>query len=279
MLDREELIEQAYFFRVLNERLDQNMPMQELLSSVREEILATTRLPMAVDFLLAELMHAGVMSTAMQRLAHYFTPFQTYVMTEAENERGRFDFRIALQILRCEAEYRAEGASRQGMFLYQFETVSRNRLRYDRGIQAIAGDPIYNEDWRAWLDILSRQIGFVDIGDMIYVRSEYSLVVRRRRGERDPQPEQPLLFGDREGKIAMANRRKDPLLLFAALQRQLGYPAVPRPKPVDDSPNLVPQLARRMERLEHRIKLLEEEQRAGTFDITRFYQGPRPGGE
>jgi hypothetical protein len=276
MLDREELIEQAYFFRVLGERLGDNVPMQELLGSTREEILATTRLPMAIDYLLAELLHSGVMSTAMEKLPHYFTPFQTYVMQEAENDRGRFDFRVALEILRYDAEFRAAGGSPQGIFMYQFETLCRNRLKYEKGLASMMGDPVYDDAWRQWLDYIRRQIGFVDLGDMIFARSEYSLTMRRRRGERDPQPEQPLLFGEREGKIALANRLKDPLLLFAALQRQLGYPAVPRLKPYDETPQLVPQLARRMERLEHRLKLMEEEQQSGAIDITKFYQGPPP---
>ncbi|MFC1759078.1 hypothetical protein ACFL2H_09970, partial [Planctomycetota bacterium] len=65
------------------------------------------------------------------------------------------------------------------------------------------------------------------------------------------------------------------LLLFAALQRQLGYPKVPRPVPADDAPRLLPELVRRMERLETRLKLLEEEQKGG-IDITKFYVGPTP---
>ena len=42
-------------------------------------------------------------------------------------------------------------------------------------------------------------------------------------------PSIPTLFGEKEGKIARANRGRDPLYLFSALQRQLGYPEVPRP--------------------------------------------------
>ena len=38
-------------------------------------------------------------------------------------------------------------------------------------------------------------------------------------------PHEPL-FGEKEGKIAKASRGRDPLYLFAALQRQLGYPEV-----------------------------------------------------
>ena len=50
-LDREEYIEQTYFFRVYRERLEQNVATQDILLGVHEEILSTTRLPMAIDFL------------------------------------------------------------------------------------------------------------------------------------------------------------------------------------------------------------------------------------
>ena len=79
-LGREEYVEQAHFFRALGERLRENVPMQEVLASVREEVLATTKLPMAIDFLLAELRHAGILGSAMARLEHYFTPFQIFVV-------------------------------------------------------------------------------------------------------------------------------------------------------------------------------------------------------
>ena len=90
---------QGFIGSWLSERLLDNVPMQELLLHAKEEILSTTRLPMAIDFLLTELKHTGMMSTAMERLSHYFTRFQTYVMREAEAERGRFDLRIAIAIL------------------------------------------------------------------------------------------------------------------------------------------------------------------------------------
>ena len=141
MLPREEYIEQAYFFRVLRERMQQNNSTQELLGSIREEILATTKLPMALEFLEGELKLTGGFAGAMQRIGHYFTTFQTFVMQEAEKDTGRFDFRIALEVLQREAEYRAAGGSIQGTFLYQFETLCRNRLGYDRGLTAMAGQP------------------------------------------------------------------------------------------------------------------------------------------
>jgi len=278
MLEREEYIEQAHLFRTLSERLAENVPMQELLAHVKEEILSTTRLPMAIDFLLTELRHIGMMSTAMERLPHYFTPFQTYVMREAEAERGRFDLRIAVDMLRHEAEYRSKSPVPQAMFMFQFECLCRNRLKYDPGLASVAGDPIYDESWREWIDELRTRIGMVDFADMIYVRSQYNIVHRTRPGEPPPEPEKPILFSEKEGKIAWANRRKDPLYLFAALQRHLGYPAVPRPKRRDESLNLLPLLNLTVQRLEARVKLLEDEARGG-IDITKFYGragGPLP---
>ncbi|HEY4310640.1 MAG TPA: hypothetical protein VGN12_14415 [Pirellulales bacterium] len=272
MLDREEYIEQAYFFRVLGERAEQSIATQDLLKSVREEILATTKLPMAIDFLASELVLTGVFGPAMARLAHYFTPFQTFVVSAAENDRGKFDFAVALAVLEREALYRAEGATRQGMFLYQFECLCRNRLGYDHGLEAIAADPIFDEPWREWIRTIRRQIGIVDFADLVYVRSEHYVDVQTRRGQ-PVETDRPWLFGVKEGRIALANRLKDPLLLFAALERHLHYPTVPRPKRVDESRLILPTLMRRVERLETRLKLLEEEQKGG-IDLAKFYRRP-----
>ena len=112
-LGREEYVEQAHFFRALAERLEVNVPAQEVLASVREEVLATTKLPIAIDFLLGELRHEGVLGPAMSLLPHYFTPFQAFVVQESENERLRFDLRIGLEILRREATYRAGEPTQQ----------------------------------------------------------------------------------------------------------------------------------------------------------------------
>src|SRR5437868_3880390 len=219
MLEREEYVEQAHLFHALGERMRQNMAVQELLVSVKEEILATTRLPLAMDYLAAELKLVGIFSTAMAKLPHYFTPFQTFVVAEAEDERGKFDLSVALKILEREAHYRAAGATPQGTFLYHFECLCRNRLGYDRGLEAIAGDPIFNTDWRDWILTVRRQVGIIDFADMIYVRSERYLQDRRRQGLSAEEEGKPALFGEREGRIAWTNRRKDPLLLFAALHR------------------------------------------------------------
>lgn len=272
----EEYVEQAHFFATLAERIAVNVPTQEVLAAVREEVLATTKLPLAIDFLLAELRHAGSVATAFTRLSHYFTPFQTFLIGEAENDRRKFDLRVALLVLAHEAEYRAGRyrqvvPSLQGLFFYQFEVLCRNRLGYDRGLEAMAKDPSYTPIWQEWLNTIRRQVGMVDLADLVYVRSEHYNERARRKG--DTEIVEPL-FGDREGRIALANRRKDPLYLFASLQRQLGYPEVPRPQQRDEIENPIPQIARRLEQLEKRITLMEDEQRGG-IDLTRLYVDPR----
>lgn len=273
MLDREEYIEQAHLFRALAERVAGGVAAQEALAAIGEEILATTKLPMAVDYLVGELKLVGTLSTAMARIPHYFTSFQTFVVASAEEEGGRFDMRTALAILEREAAYRAEGATPQGLFLYRFECLSRNRLDYARGLAAVAADPVFDADWREWIGTVARQVGLVDLADLVAVRSpEYWRLEERsalRAGRPPAAPDRAILFGEKEGRIARANRGKDPLFFFAALQRQLGYPAVPRPPrpaPQEDTPAL---LARRLERLETRVRLLEEEGRGG-IDLTRF---------
>ena len=285
MLDREEYIEQAHFFRALGERITQHAPIQDLLAGLRDETLSTTKLPLAIDYMLSELRHLGVMAAAMTRLNHYFSPFQTYLVAEAEEDSGRFDMRLAFEVLHREAKYRAENATPQGMFLYQFETICRNRLRYDPGLAAVAWDPILDDDWKQWVLTLRRQIGLVDFAEMVYVRSQYyrlrhARLVDAGRGRigndgypRKHVPDRAVLFGENEGKIAWANRRKDPLYLFSALQRQLGYPQVPRPQTPDDAAVALPGVLRRVERLETRLKLVEEE-RSDSFDLTKFYQRP-----
>src|SRR4029078_8999850 len=128
---------------------------------------------------------------------------------------------------------------------------------------------------------------------VVYVHSEYYWQrAEKKSGQGNPrladesEPERAglsvspegavVLFGEREGRIALANRKKDPLFLFSSLHRQLGYPEVPRMKPADKEQALLPHLARRLEQLESRLKLIEDEQRGG-LDITQFYERPSGG--
>lgn len=270
MLERDEYVEQEYFFRVLVERLKENVPVQEVFRLTQEEILSTTNLPMAINYMLGELKHSGCFAPAMQKLGHYFTEFQAYVVEAAESETGRFDMRVALNILQHLAEFMAKDPQPQAIFMYQFEVLCRNRLGYDRGLGTMSNDPVYSQEWSEWIKDVRRQIGIVGLGELIYVRSEHYLRQREQQSSRELEPEKPILFGEKEGKIALANRRKDPLLLFASLQRHLGYPTAPRLEKADRTMETIPMMVRRMERLEQRIKLLEEEQQGG-IDITKFY--------
>ncbi len=77
---REEYVEQAHFFRSLAERLEVNVPAQEVLASVREEVLATTKLPLAIDFCWASCDTKAFSARAMKLLPHYFTPFQAFIV-------------------------------------------------------------------------------------------------------------------------------------------------------------------------------------------------------
>jgi hypothetical protein len=266
LLEREEYIEQVYFFRVMRERLAEGLATQDVLDRVHQEILSTTRLPYAIQFLAAELKHSGLLSSGFARLPHYFTPFQAFVIRGTEEVGQRFNVDAGLLILQRDAEYRAGGPSAAGLFVYQFEVICRNRLGYDQGIRSMAQDPCYDTDWKAFLDMTWRQVGLVDFAELIYLRSSLYLT-NRRREEPEYEPPLPPLFGEKEGKIARANIGRDPLYLFAALQRQLGYPEVPRARPRDDLAARLETLQARYRELESRFKLLEGEVR-GQLDLS-----------
>jgi hypothetical protein len=268
ILDREEYIEQAYFFRVLRERLSEGQATQSILASLDQEILSTTRLPLAIQFLATELKHSGLLSSGMARLRHYFTPYQAFIVAASEDETRRFSTDLALLVLEREAEYRAGRVSPAGLFIYQFEVLCRNRLGYAAGLQAMQQDPYYDADWRAFMDMASRQIGLIESADLIYARSVF-YVQEQRRHDPTYEPPVPPLFGEKEGKIARANLGRDPLYLFAALQRQLGYPEVPRNKPREDIGPKVEALQLKIRDLEMRLKLLEAEVR-GTLDLNKL---------
>jgi len=269
-LEREEYVEQAHLFKLLHEKAGGEFPIQDLLEQLRHEVLATTKLPMAMEFLLTEVKHSGLLAPAMRRLSHYFTPFQTYLIEQSELDTGRFMMNIALNVMESEARYRIDGATPAGLFFYQFEVLCRNRLSYDYGLTAISGDPLYDKQWASWILGLRAQIGLVDLADLIFLVSEHYRT-RLVAAKQPVEGKGPFLFGEKEGRIALANRRKDPLYLFSALQRHLNYPTVPKPKPVDETEEMLPRMARRIERLETRIQLMEEERRA-SLDITKFYE-------
>jgi hypothetical protein len=268
ILDREEYIEQAYLFRVMRERLSEGLSTQDVLEHVGQEILSTTRLPYAVQFLTAEVKHTGLLSSGFARLSHYFAPYQAFIVRGTEEAGQRFSMETALLVLQREAEYRAGSPTPSGLFVYQFEVLCRNRLGYDAGLTGMMHDPFYPPEWRDFLGTIRQQIGVVDFAEMVYLRSEMYLSERRRL-EPDYEPPVPAVFGPKEGKIAGANRGRDPLYLFAALQRQLNYPEVPRPRPRDDLAAKMEVLQVRLRELEARLKLVEGEVR-GQVDLSQF---------
>jgi hypothetical protein len=268
VLDREEYVEQAYFFRTLRERLADNMPAQDILSRLHEEVLTSTRLPYAVQFLAAEIKHTGILATGFEKLPHYFAPFQGFVIRQAEEETKRFPMATALLVLEREALYRANQPSQPGLFVYQLEAIARNRLGYLDGAVAVAADPLYDERWRAFIGGLARQVGDIDFADLLYLRSEL-YVLEQRRAMPSYQPALPPLFGEKEGKIAKASRGRDPLYLFAALQRQLGYPEVPRYMERDEGKTRWEKIEAKLRELETRLKLAEGELR-GSVDLSQF---------
>src|SRR6266581_647783 len=99
ILNREEYIEQVYFFRTLRERLGEGMAVQDVLERVHEEILSTTSLPYAIQFLATEVKHTGLLSTGFARLGHYFTHFQAFVIENTEIENSRFSIETELLVL------------------------------------------------------------------------------------------------------------------------------------------------------------------------------------
>jgi len=274
VLDREEYIEQSYFFRIYRERLDDQIASQEILSSIQDEVLATTKLPIAIEVLRGEMMHSGRLSNGMAHLGHYFTRFQTFIMSKADDDTSGFDQRQALMVLEREADYRSQQPSAAGLFIYEFECIARNRLGYDKGLVSIAADPLFDDNWRDWITKIKVQLGSTEFAALVFARSEHAISERTRSGRIvSDEAKSRVLFGEQEGRIARANLGKDPLYMFSALQRQLGYPAVPRPIVKQQGPIIHPALEQRLQRIEQKQKLMESEIK-GDFDLSQFYKKP-----
>lgn len=267
VLSPEEYIEQEYLFRALRERIEEGVPAQEALDHIQAEILSITLLPYATQFLLGELKHTGELGPAMRRLGHYFSPMQALVVSRAEQARHRLTFVHALLVLEQEARFRSASPTPQGLFVFQFETLSRNNLGFADGLDAMQGDGFYDESWRAYLGLVRQQLGVRELAELVFARSAW-YVVQRRRSDPAYEPRFPVLFGEKEGKIAAANRGKDPMFLFAALQRQLSYPQVPRPPRADPRQDEIDELRRKLKSLETRLGLLEAETKG---DLSPFY--------
>ena len=185
---------------------------------------------MAISFLATEIKVVGLMAPAMARLGHYFTPFQAHVIEQAEHDVSRFAMDQGLLILEREAKLPGRRAPRPPACSSTSSRPSPGTAwATARGSTPSPTTRPTDEDWRDYIIQLRARLGDVDFADLIYIRSSYH-VTERRRTHPDYIPKFPTLFGEKEGKIARANRGRDPLYLFSALQRQLGYPEVPRPR-------------------------------------------------
>lgn len=272
-LSSEEYVEQAYLFRVARERWSDGQPFQDILAAVQHELLSTTKLPWAVDVLLAELRHSGMMHDAVARLSHYFTPLQALILQRAEEDNNRFTIASALTILQREAEYRARGASEAGMFVFEVEAISRNRLGYADGLDAMRQDGFYSDAWRDYMGLVQSQIGVRELAELIFGRSQH-YVDRRRASDPSYTPSFPVLFGEKEGRIAAANMGKEPMYLFATLQRQLDYPEVPRLPRQDERALEITVIRQVIESLKVRLSVLEAEV-LGKVDPKQFVAPPQ----
>jgi hypothetical protein len=255
-LSQEEFIEQAYFFRAVRQRIEEGWPTQDVLTHLQGELLATTRMPLAVEFMSTQLKHGGRICDAMAGLPHYFTGFQAYVVEMSETELAKFTFSQAMLILEREAEFKAEGSHAPGLFVYQLETLTRNQLGYLDGMIAMETDGVYDDDWRQFISFVRGQVGLMDFAELIYIRSEF-FVNERLKAHPDYEPKRAPLFGEKEGRIAYANRGRDPNHLFSALQRQLGFPQVPRPPKQSTAAKEMDDLKRRLKALEGKLQILE----------------------
>jgi hypothetical protein len=268
---REEYVEQAYFFRTCRERQSEGRALQDVLDQLHEEILSTTRLPFAIQFMVAELKHSGLLSAACDRLPHYFTPFQAFVLAQSENDTNRLTFEQATTILEREATYRATDPTPAGLFVFQIEALSRNRLGYLEGLRRMAMDGAFDDDWCEYFDVVRSQLGVRELPELVFVRSE-SFVREKQREDPDYEPTGAILFGEKEGRIARANIGRDPEYFFAALQRQLGYPQVPRPPKQDSLLARLDRMGRQIQRLEEKLRVVEQEVRGGV-DLSPFMVG------
>ena len=106
---------------------------------------------------------------------------------------NRFSIDVALLVLEREAKYRSGTPTPQGLFVYQFETLSRNRLGYDDGLRCMHGDPFYDADWQGYVEFVRRQVGAVDFADLVYLRSELYVTDQRRQTPDYQPPVQPLV--------------------------------------------------------------------------------------
>ncbi|MGV2338980.1 MAG UNVERIFIED_CONTAM: hypothetical protein LVR18_34855 [Planctomycetaceae bacterium] len=117
-----------------------------------------------------------------------------------------------------------------GLFIYQLECIrAEPLLGYADGLKAMSEDPLYGDDWRRWILRLQSELGTLELAELVFRVSEHFYTGRARQaaGWRTVSVVWCCLVSRRAGLLA-ATSAVMPLYLFAALQRGLGYPSVPK---------------------------------------------------
>ena len=165
----------------------------------------------------------------------------------------------ALLVLEREAKFKSEAPSLPALFVFQFEAIVANRLGYNKGLAGMAADPFYTEEWKDYILTLRTRLGDVDFADLIFVRSE-QFVRERRRLNPDFIPKFPVLFGEKEGKIARANRGRDPDVPLRRTPAPAWLPrGPPHPPPRRARGPRARSSSRSIAQLENRLKIAESD--------------------
>ncbi|MEZ6078706.1 MAG: hypothetical protein R3C56_24435 [Pirellulaceae bacterium] len=104
------------------------------------------------------------MSGGMAMLKHYFVPFQTFLIAEAETDRRTF------RLPNCPANpgRRIQSTHRRAIYFGRFvllpvrSYLSQSSQLRSRTKRPASEDPAYPPAWQEWLLIL-RQLGLVDL--------------------------------------------------------------------------------------------------------------------
>ena len=152
MLDREEYIEQAYLFRVFAERIAAGIAAQEALVSIGQEVLATSKLPMAIDYLVGELKLVGTLSTAMVRLPPLLHRLPDLRDATGRGGGGPVRHADGAGDARARGDLPRRGGDAAGAVLLPLRVPVAEPPRLRPRPRRVAADDIFDADWKAWID-------------------------------------------------------------------------------------------------------------------------------
>ena len=143
VLEREEYVEQAYFFRTFPRTGRRQPAFAGSAGHARpgdpDDDPPASRRPVPGDGDQAQ-RPAGHGLRALARTTSI--RFRRSSFARPKTRSCRFSMDTALLVLEREATYRASNPTRPGLFVYQFETICRNRLGYWDGLTAMSEDPL-----------------------------------------------------------------------------------------------------------------------------------------